>query len=422
MKTRLMTVVSTWGVAALSLLLVTGVAPAADDKALQARLADPDVIAQGEYLARAGDCIACHTAKGGKPFAGGHSLPTPFGTVYSPNITPDDKTGLGQWHFDDFWQALHHGKSKDGTLLYPAFPYPSYTKVTRDDAVAIFAYLMSLEPVEQAGKKQALSFPYNIRSLLHAWRAMYFSEGSYQPDTSKSDQWNRGAYLVQGLGHCNECHTSRNALGAVDDKVILAGGEIPAQGWYAPNLSMQPGGGLADWTEDDLVEFLQTGYSARGGAFGPMADVVRHSTQYLTTDDLSAIAVYLKTLPVAKVEAAAPIARATNLAAGQRIFEQQCSTCHGKDGAGKQGIYPPLGGNTTVTEPTGVNAIRSVLLGGFPPSTQGNPMPYSMPPYAQVLSDSDVAAVVNYIRQSFGNMAAPVDASTVAKYRALPAD
>lgn len=407
-------------VVALSLALAN-VALAKDSKDVTAKLTDPNVIAQGEYLTRAGDCVACHTARGGEPFAGGNSLPTPFGVVYSPNITPDRKTGLGKWSFDDFWQALHNGKSADGSPLYPAFPYTSYTKVTRDDAIAIFAYLKSLNPVKSDAKKHALDFPYNIRSLLYGWRALYFTEGEFKPDSSQSDEWNRGAYLVQGLGHCNECHTTRNSLGAVEPNFTLGGGEIPAQGWFAPNLSMQKGGGLAEWSTDDLVEFLQTGYSKRGGAFGPMADVVRHSTQYLTREDLAAMATYLKTLPVAKTEKV-EVAKANNLIAGAAIFEQKCSNCHGDDGSGKEGKYPPLSANGTVTEPTGANAIRTVLLGGFPPSTQANPMPYSMPPYAHVLNDEEVASVVNYIRQSFGNMAAPVDAKKVKKYRWMALD
>ncbi|MBN8924936.1 MAG: alcohol dehydrogenase [Rhodanobacter sp. 68-29] len=399
-------------------------APAAQLEAEAAKLRDPALVARGEYLAAVGDCAACHTARGGQRYAGGRALPTPFGDVPAPNLTPDAETGIGQWGFEDFWRALHEGKGRGGELLYPVFSYTSFTRVNRDDALAIFAYLKSLPPVRQPDRAPGLSFPYNVRASLLAWRALYFTPGVYRDDPGKSAEWNRGAYLVQGLGHCNECHTTRNAWGGMDKDHHLAGGTIPAQDWYAPDLSTQPGGGLAGWSGQDIVDLLKTGQSARGTAFGPMADVVRNSTQHMSDADLQAVAVYLQALPARGPAPAAPVAfaKATSHAQGGKLYEQQCSTCHGKQGEGVPGVYPPLDGNTSVTEPTATNAVRGVLLGGFAPATAGNPRPYSMPPFAQQLSDAEVAAVVSYIRQSWSNRGGAVRSDEVGRLRHTPTD
>jgi mono/diheme cytochrome c family protein len=387
-----------------------------------AMLADPERIANGAYLARVGDCAGCHTARGGAPYAGGRSIVTPFGSVPAPNLTPDHETGLGQWTFADFWRAMHLGEGRHGKWLYPAFPYTSYTHVTRDDTLAIFAYLRSLPAVRQAPQPLGLDFPYRMRSTLAAWRALYFGQGVFQPDPAQSAQWNRGAYLVQGLGHCNECHAERGALGGISKRAPLSGGRIPVQNWYAPDLSTQKNGGLAGWSEQDIVDLLRTGQSAKGAAFGPMADVVAQSTQHLTEADARAIAVYLASLPPRQAVAAKP--SAFNVAriagAGEKIYLKHCADCHGRDGNGVPGVYPPLNGNTAMTEPTGVNATRMVLLGGFAPSTAANPRPYSMPPFAQQLNDSDVALVVSYIRQAWGNKASVVRPEQVGTYRHTP--
>lgn len=378
---------------------------------------DAELIKQGEYLTRMGDCASCHTINDAKPFAGGNALPTPFGVIYSPNITPDE-TGIAAWSFDDFYRALHDGRGIKGQPLYPAFSYTSFTKVTQADAKAIFAYLQSLKPIKQQNKEPKMDFPYNVRSLLHGWRTLYFTAGEFKPDAKQSEQWNRGAYLVEGLGHCNECHSPRNALGAVNKSEMLAGGHIPMQGWYAPSLSMQKGGGLEGWTRDDLKQLLKTGLSDKGGVIGPMADVVRNSTQYMTDADLEAVAVYLESLSAPQVVAKPATKQASDYAQGKKLYASHCSDCHGEKGEGVKGIYPTLAGNNTVTGLDGVNAIRSVLLGGFPPATQSNPEPYSMPPFAGGLSNAEVAAVVNYIRQSWGNMATEVEAATVNEMRA----
>ncbi|MDQ6645886.1 MAG: cytochrome c [Pseudomonadota bacterium] len=398
-------------------------ASAAQQDADAHALNDPARIARGHYLATVGDCAACHTAQGGVSYAGGRALSTPFGDVPAPNLTPDDDTGLGQWTFSDFWQALHHGKGRDGELLYPVFSYTSFTKVTRSDALAIFAYLKSLPPVRQKATPLGLKFPYSMRSSLLAWRALYFTPGTFKPNTEKSAAWNRGAYLVEGLGHCNECHAPRNALGATASKGQLTGGQIPQMHWYAPDLSTRRGGGLEGWSTQDIVDLLKRGQSAKGAAFGPMAEVVHNSTQYIDDTDLRAMATYLESLPPRAAPVLAPVAVVgVSHAQGATIYHKQCAQCHGSDGNGVAGTYPPLDGNTSVEEPTGINAIRSVLLGGFPPVTVGNPQPYSMPPFARQLTDDEIAAVVNYIRHSWSNRAAAVSVVEVRNLREAPTD
>jgi len=395
--------------------------PGTTSQVSAATLEDPALIARGKYLTVVGDCVSCHTAQGGPRFAGGRILPTPFGNIPAPNITPDKATGLGDWRFEDFWRALHDGVGRHGEFLYPAFSYTSFTKVSRDDALAIFAYLRSLPPVRAPAKPLGLGFPYSVREGLAAWRALYFREGTYRPDPSKSAAWNRGAYLVQGLGHCNECHAARNAFGATR-AMPLSGGRIPVQDWYAPDLSTRAHGGLQGWTGQDIVDLLKNGQSARGAAFGPMAEVVASSTQYLRDDDLQAIATYLQSLPPrpAPVPTVSVPAAAMLVDQGAKIYARSCAGCHGGDGKGVAGVYPPLDGNSSVLDPGGLNAIRAVLLGGFPPTTAGNPRPYSMPPFAQQLGDADVAAVVSYIRQAWSNRAPAVQQGDVFKYRHTP--
>ncbi|RDS81263.1 cytochrome c [Dyella monticola] len=397
---------------------------AAEDPSIASVLKNPDVIARGRYLAMVGDCVSCHTAQGGEPYAGGRLLPTPFGNIPAPNITPDADTGIGRWRFDDFWRAMHDGIGRDGKRLYPAFSYTSFTKVSRDDALAIFAYLRSLQPVRQPNASLQLRFPYNMRSALMVWRAMYFKPGAYQPDASQSASWNRGAYLVLGLGHCNECHTTRDAWGGAEAHAALSGGQIPEQDWYAPDLSTRANGGLQGWNRQGIIDVLKTGQSPKGTAIGPMADVVASSTQHLSDSDLGAIADYLQSLPARRTPAPPPpgIDSAVLADHGQQIYAQRCESCHGKQGEGVPGVYPPLDGNATVLEPAGVNAVRVVLLGGFPPVTDGNPRPYSMPPYAQQMSDADVAAVVTYIRQAWSNRASAVQERDVVTYRHTPID
>lgn len=389
-----------------------------------ATLKDPALIARGAYLATAGDCAGCHTAQGGAAYAGGRALATPFGDVPAPNLTPDAATGLGAWNFDDFWRALHEGLGRDGRALYPAFPYTAYTRIDRSDALALFAYLRTLTPVRHATPPPSLRFPYDLRVSLATWRTLYFRAGVFVPDPKQSDAWNRGAYLVQGLGHCNECHAARDSLGGLPEGEWLTGGQIPMQNWYAPDLSTRAHGGLEGWSPRDIVALLKTGQSAKGAAFGPMAEVVAHSTQHLRENDLDAIATYLRALPPRPVPSAHPnmLDVSDLLDRGGKLYAQQCASCHGKQGQGVAGVYPPLDRSIAVTEPTGINAIRMVLLGGFAPVTQANPRPYSMPPFAQTLSDADVAAVVSYIRQAWSNQAGAVSERDVAAYRHTPVE
>ena len=384
---------------------------------------DTEQVRRGEYLARAGNCMGCHTTRGGEPYAGGRKLNTPFGQFVTPNITPDNETGIGRWSGEDFWQALHYGKSKDGRYLYPAFPYTEYTKVTRPDADAIFAYLRSLPPVAQTNPPHKISSPYDNQFLLFLWRTQYFKEGVYQLDKSKSDEWNRGSYLVQGLGHCTACHTSRNVLGASqDDK--LSGGKIMGTYWYAPSLISPLEAGVGEWPVEDIAELPSTGINNHAVTSGSMATIVRQSLQYLSDYDIRSIAVYLQSLGEKKDNAKAPRkARKMPeqvrqyLALGQEVYEKHCQDCHGQSGEGILKIYPPLAGNRNVTMSPPLNTIRNVLYGGYPPATAGNPRPHGMPPYQHFIRDTEIAQVVSYIRNAWGNRGSLVSPEDVDNSR-----
>lgn len=409
------------GAGVVAALNFRGEAPVSDDSALLA--STPAQIARGEYLARAGNCIGCHTARGGAAYAGGLGVRTPFGIVYSSNLTPDAKTGIGTWNASHFFRAMHNGRSKDGRLLYPAFPYPSYTHVTREDSDAIYAYLRTLAPVEKPQTGHQLRFPYNSQAALAVWRALFFTPATFEVDARRTPEWNRGAYLVRGLGHCVACHSPRNAFGATSEKLELSGGLLPMQGWYAPSLTSTREAGVAHWDTQHVVDLLKTGLAPPASVMGPMAEVVFRSTQYLSENDLNAMAVFLQSLRDAGEAAAAPNAGHASsdepfLRRGARLYERQCAQCHGDEGEGAQGAYPALAGNRAVTMQVPANVIRVVLSGGFLPATAGNPRPYGMPPYAHVLDDAEVAAVVTYIRSAWGNAAAPVTQLEVMQYRA----
>ena len=381
----------------------------------------PELLARGAYLARAGNCMACHTRRGDAPYAGGRPLATPFGTVFSSNLTPDPQTGIGTWSAAHFWRAMHHGRSRDGRLLLPAFPYTSYTRVTRADSDALWAYLRSLPPVSQPAQAHQLRWPYSTQWALATWRALYFRAGPLAPQQNRGADWNRGAYLVQGLGHCSACHSPRNLLGASADAEDLAGGQIPMQGWYAPSLLDASEAGVAQWEPAQVVQLLQTGVSQRGSALGPMAEVVLHSTQHLSREDLRAMAIYLQTLP-ARARSSGPVepASAQALALGERIYKDHCAGCHGAMGEGVPLAYPPLAGNRAVRMDNTANLVQVVLRGGFLPATAGNPRPFGMPPYQMLLSDAEVAAVISYIRSAWGNQAGGVTELDVAQHRARP--
>jgi len=381
---------------------------------------DTALATRGDYLTRAGNCMACHTDRGGAPWAGGRAIPTPFGTVYAGNLTPDRATGLGAWSADDFWRALHHGRSRDGRMLYPAFPYTHFTLVTRDDADAMFAFLRTLAPVARANTPHDLRWPYSTQAALAAWRALYFRPGEFQATSGRSPQWNRGAYLVRGLGHCAACHSTRNALGG-SDLMDLSGGMIPMQAWYAPSLADPAEAGVAAWEPNAIAQLLRTGSTPGASVLGPMAEVVLHSTQHLSAEDLTAMAVFLKSLPPvpsghAVVASPLPSSVAER---GGRLYADQCASCHGAQGQGVPGAYPPLAGNRAVTMPVTANLVQVVVHGGFAPATEGHPRPFGMPPFALTLTDADVAAVLSFIRGSWGNEAGRVTELDVAQQRSL---
>lgn len=360
-------------------------------------------IERGAYLARVGNCAGCHTAPGGRPYAGGRGIPTPFGIVFAGNLTPDAAAGIGRWTSDDFWRALHEGRSRDGRRLAPAFPYTSYTRVAREDSDAIFAFLRSVPAVAQKSRPHELRFPFGTQAALAAWQWLFFAPAPARTAAPASPA-ERGEYLVRGLGHCDACHAPRNRWGA--PAATLTGGPIPAQGWYAPSLHPTPP--AADPAQ--LVQLLHTGRNAHGSASGPMAGVVQQSTQYWTDADLAAAAAYLATLAPAPVSGPAPRAPADLMARGERLYVDRCADCHGRDGRGEPGAYPPLAGNPTVLAADARNLVQVLRWGVFGPVTATVPRPFGMPP--QDLDDADTAVLLTYVRQSFGNRAgvvAPVD-------------
>jgi mono/diheme cytochrome c family protein len=407
-------------VAASVILLRPGVLPNIEGMKPNATT---EIINRGEYLARAGDCVACHTEINGSEFAGGRAMPTPFGNLYAPNITPDDETGIGLWTSEDFYRMMHEGVSKDGTLLYPAMPFANYTKVTRKDSDAIYAYLMSVPPVRHENRPHELRFPFNQRELLIGWRTLYFRQGEFEPDPKQSEQWNRGAYLVQGLGHCSMCHTAVNRLGGSSESRAFEGGMIPNQNWYAPSLTSNREAGLGNWELQDIADLLQVGASKRGAVYGPMAEVVYNSLQYLTDEDAMAMAVYLKSLPPRDPDppptSQARLVDPSVMEMGRKIYAQQCAICHGDEGKGYPPQMPPLAGNQSITMSSPVNPIRMVLNGGYAPGTRKNPRPHGMPPFSHILNDQQAAAVVTYIRVAWNNTGTPVTPAQANELRPL---
>ena len=384
-------------------------------------LNDPARIAQGAYLARAGNCAACHTARGGVPLAGGRGIDTPFGTVYSSNLTPDDDTGLGRWSADAFWTALHLGRSPDGRLLTPAFPYNHTSVITREDSDALFAWLRQQPATRQTTPAHTLQWPLGTQPALAVWRSLFFRPTPFRADPQQSTEWNRGAYLVQGLGHCAACHSPRNALGASGPVDDLSGGRIPGLNWYATNLLSERESGLARTPIEDIVQLLRTGQGAGASTSGPMGEVVQHALQHLTEADLGAMATYLQArarqTPPDTAPAAAPpgAARARH---GREVYEAQCAQCHGAQGEGAAGLYPPLAGNRAVLLDDPTNLVRMVLHGGYGPATEGRPRPFGMPPYVLTLSDEDIASVLTHLRSQWGHQAREVTALQVLQIRA----
>lgn len=374
-------------------------------------------IARGKALVIAGDCVACHTAPRGQPFAGGLSLQTPFGAIVAPNITPDNTTGIGSWSADDFARAMHEGRRPGGAYLYPAFPYPYYTKVTRSDLDAIYAYLRTLPPVENRVDRDTLPFPFNIRPLMAGWNMLFFKAGSFEPDPARSAEFNRGAYLVDGLGHCGACHTPFNAFGAARSDKYLEGNQI--DNWTAPNITDDARVGLGKWSVDDIVQYLKTGQNGFSLASGPMKDVVENSTSKMPASDLKAIAVYLKQRGASGPPASTPLAAADpRMQAGEAVFVDTCAACHMRSGAGVAHLFPKLAGSAVVTQQDPATLIRIIIAGGRAAATDSAPSSPAMPSLGYRLSDSQVAAVVTYVRNAWGNAAAPVTEETVKALRA----
>lgn len=398
---------------------------------------NPALLARGAYLARIANCAGCHSPRGGAPMAGGLPLGTPFGTLFSSNLTPDPETGLGRWTSDDFWRAMHHGRSRDGRLLYPAFPYTSYTAMSREDADAIFAWLRQQPAVRQTTPPHQLGWPYRWQTALAVWRLMYFTPGDAPShgeargtdgapagpgDAVGGQALARGRYLVQAVGHCAECHAPRNRLGALEDAAGLRGGWVGVQGWIAPSLADPRAAGVQDWSEEEVRQWLRAGWSPRGAALGPMADVVAESLRYLSDDDARAMAAYLHGLP--REAGAAPAfkpASPAQMDLGRQVYAKHCADCHGDQGQGRrvdgQPAYPPLAGNRAVTLDAPQNVLQMLAAGGYAPTTPAHPRPFGMPPLKQVLTEAEMAAVATVIRQSWGNQASAVSEQDVLRLK-----
>lgn len=384
--------------AMLGLFTLTMASPAC----LAADAPNADLVAKGKYLSDAGDCMACHTKTGGEPFAGGKYLDTPFGPLPSANITPDPETGIGKITDDQFYRVFHQGIGANGEYLYPAMPYPWYTKVTRDDVLAIKAYLMSLKPVHSPALPNKMAFPFNIRTGMLAWNEAFFHEGTFKPDPSKSSEVNRGAYLVQGLGHCGECHNGNAMLGSGGAAQPLQGGQI--QNWYAPNLTSDVHQGIGKYSDDQLVSYLKTGQAqGMGAASGPMAETVHDSLSKLNEQDLHAIVAYLKSTKAETTYVSAQRSGYTGpTPAGRETYLNYCSSCHQADGKGIQGAVAPLVNNGAVLAKGPQDVIRTIL-GGI--EAKGTDAP--MPALGNGMTDQQIADVTNYVRQAWDNKAPP---------------
>jgi mono/diheme cytochrome c family protein len=380
---------------------------------------DPQDFAQrerGRSLTVVADCAACHTVPGGPAFAGGRPIETPFGTLIAPNITPDPDTGIGAWTDDEFVNALRRGTGRNGEHLYPAMPYNYLTKLTRQDALDIRAYLNTVTPVLRDVVANQLPFPFNIRISMLAWNALFFREGEYRPDAGNSAEWNRGAFLVEGPAHCGACHTPKNLLGGDKSSETLQGSQL--QGWFAPNITNDARRGLGGWSADDIAAYLRTGHKSAAAASGPMGEEVALSSSHMSDADLRAIAVYLKSRPGQGGERATPVdAGDPAMKAGSAIYTDLCSACHTKDGSGVTTLIPPLKGAPTVQSVDPISLVRVVLRGARSVATDEEPTAAGMPSFAWQLDDDEVASVTTYIRNAWGNAAPAVSADSVGQAR-----
>jgi mono/diheme cytochrome c family protein len=396
---------------------------------LPARAESAGSTARGEYLARAGDCVACHSAPGGKAFAGGLKMGTPLGAIFATNITPDIETGIGTYTVQDFDRAVRGGVAKDGRRLYPVMPYPSYAKVTDEDVQALYDYFMrAVPPAHQVNQPSEIPAYLSPRWPLAIWNALFVGGTGFTANPQKDTQWNRGAYLVEGLGHCGACHTARGW--AFEEKSLdagspdfLAGANL--DGWYAPSLRQNLATGLGGWSQAEIVEFLRTGHNRHGSAYGSMRDVINNSTPYLTDDDLNSIAAYLASLPASTVQkapvpddtTAKALLEGTDATPGAAIYAGQCQFCHKETGAAAPPFLPALAGNPTVLDKDPASLINIVLNGSAPLVVKGSPSPYRMPQFRAQLTDQQIADVVTFIRNGWGNSAPPVSVSEIADMR-----
>jgi mono/diheme cytochrome c family protein len=399
------------GVAALAILVGAHGGRAAD--------ADPQDFTQierGRYLTVTADCAGCHTTPGGVPFAGGRVIETPFGGIVAPNITPDREAGIGAWSDDEFDGAMRRGVARGGVLLYPAMPYTAYAKLSREEVLAIRAYLNTITPVRAETKGTHLPFPFNIRAALRVWNALYFDRTPFAPDPQKSPEWNRGAFLVDGPAHCGACHTPKNFLGGDKRGRYLQGSSL--QGWFAPDITNDQRRGLGTWPVEEITAYLKTGHNRTAAATGPMAEEIVLSSSHMSEGDLRAIATYLKSLP-GRADAPSPVPAADPaMRAGGAIYRDQCSACHGLEGKGTPLLFPAIAQAPSVRSDDPASLIRIVLRGARSAATSAQPTAPGMPSYGWQLTDVQVAAVLTYVRNSWGSAAPPVSADAVSRARA----
>ncbi|HET9388014.1 MAG TPA: c-type cytochrome [Steroidobacteraceae bacterium] len=396
---------------------------AASPTGVPGELVSASLVERGRYLARAADCASCHTKPDGQPFAGGRAFVLPFGTIYSTNITPDAETGIGAYTDADFLRAVHQGIARDGTRLYPAMPFASYTYLTDADALAIKAYLFSLPPVQSARTTDSLRFPFNQRWLMSIWSALFNPDRRFQANGSRSAEWNRGAYLAEALGHCGECHTPRNIFQALDNRRKFSGAR--QAGWRSFNLTPDPQGGVGAWSREELTRFIAGGHaSGHGSAGGPMGEAVDMSLQHLTPADIQALVTYISSVPAvatpdlpAPRTTPAPASHAQGLSVavdprGKEIFEGACVGCHGWTGADPAAGFAALTGSRAVNDPTATNIVQMVLDGS---SSHGEPN--FMPAFGHAYTDLEIAAVANYVTARFGSQPSRITADRVAELR-----
>ncbi len=369
---------------------------------------------RGQYLVAMGDCLSCHQREGGEPLAGGLPLNTPFGVIYTPNITSDEKTGIGHWTDDQFYRAMHDGIDDDGHNLYPAFPYPWYRRTSRADDDAILAYLKTTPPVEYRRPRNQLTFPFNFRFLVKGWNLLFLGSDQPPTDPNRSAAWNQGAAIVTGLGHCSGCHTPKNLFGADRSSQAFHGGAL--DNWFAPDLTENDRTGLGGWSAADVAEYLKDGRNVHAAAGGSMEEVVNFSTSFLTDDDRNAIATYIKSLP-ASPNAAVATPDAGAMARGAAVYSDACTGCHLENGVGQPRFFPPLGHNALLQQ-SDVTGLEHIILAGSEVGVSPRRVtPFAMPSFAWKLSDAEIADVSTFLRNSWGNQAPPVTADEVRKVR-----